>query len=118
MLLRVIHETETGRQVKALYHYRCQICRLLLKGPAGPYAEAVYIRPCEAPHNGPDALDNLLCLCPNHHVLFTLGGIAVADDFALLGQAGCLWVDFRHRISLDHLRYHRTHYWIDPSEEA
>lgn len=118
VLLRIVHETETGRQVKALYHYRCQICRILLKGPAGPYAEAAYIRPRETPHNGPDALDNLLCLCPNHQVLFTLGGVAIADNFTLIGQEGRLWVDFRHRININHLRYHRTHYWVDPSEEA
>jgi putative restriction endonuclease len=117
MLLRIVHETESGRQVKALYHYRCQICRILLKAPAGPYAESAYIRPCEAPHNGPDALDNLLCLCPNHHMLFTLGGMAIADDFTLLGYEGHLWVDFRHRLNLEHLRYHRTHYWVDPSAE-
>jgi putative restriction endonuclease len=118
VLLRAVHETEAGRQVKALYHYRCQMCRTLLKGSAGPYAEAAYIRPREAPHNGPDALDNLLCLCPNHHILLTLGGVAIADDFTLLGQEGCLWVDFRHRINLDHVRYQRRHYWLDPSEEA
>jgi hypothetical protein len=36
--------------------------------------EAAHIRPLGAPHNGPDTLDNTLCLCPNHHVLFDHGG--------------------------------------------
>ena len=27
------------------------------------------------PHNGPDTSDNMLCLCPNHHVLFDHGGV-------------------------------------------
>jgi len=47
-------------------------------------------------------------------VLFTLGGVAIADDFTLLGQDGHLLVDFRHHINKHHLRYHREHYWVDP----
>jgi putative restriction endonuclease len=115
-ILRLVHETEQTRQLKALYHYRCQMCGKRLETPAGPYAEAVYIRPLGVPHNGSDTPDNLLCLCPNHHVLFALGGVAIADDFTLLGQAGRLLVDFRHHINKHHLRYHRAHYWVDPEE--
>lgn len=113
-VLRLVRDTERARQIKALYHYRCQMCRVRLAGPAGPYAEAAHIRPLGAPHHGPDVSDNILCLCPNHHVLFDLGGVAVADDFTLIGQEGRLLVDFRHSINKDHLRYHREHYWIDP----
>ena len=36
--------------------------------------EAAHIRPLGAPHNGPDTLDNTLCLCPNHHVPFDHSG--------------------------------------------
>jgi len=115
-ILRLGCETEQTRQLKALYHYRCQMCGKRLETPAGPYAEAVYIRPLGVPHNGSDTPDNLLCLCPNHHVLFTLGGVAIADDFTLLGQDGHLLVDFRHHINKHHLRYHREHYRVDPEE--
>jgi putative restriction endonuclease len=116
-VLRIVHETEQGRQIKALYHYRCQMCGIRLEGAAGPYAEAAHIRPLSRPHNGPDTLDNLLCLCPNHHVLFNIGGVAIADDFTLLGQEGRLMVDFRHRINKEYLRYHREHYWLDPDAD-
>ncbi|HEV8715717.1 MAG TPA: YDG/SRA domain-containing protein [Candidatus Binatia bacterium] len=114
--LRLVHETEPTRQLKALYHYRCQMCGRRLATPAGPYAEAVYIRPLGVPHNGSDTPDNLLCLCPNHHVLFALGSVAIADDFTLLGQDGRLRVDFRHHLNKKHLRYHREHYWVGPEE--
>jgi putative restriction endonuclease len=108
----MVRDTEGTRQVKALYHYRCQICSIRLDTAAGPYAEATHIRPLEAPHHGPDTPDNILCLCPNHHVLFSHGGIAIADDFTLIGSVGRLRIDFRHRINRAYLRYHREHYGL------
>jgi putative restriction endonuclease len=114
-ILRVVRETEQARFIKALYHFRCQICRTRLESPAGPYAEAAYLRPLAPPHNGPDAAENIVCLCPNHHVRFATGGVAIADDFTLIGEEGRLMVDFRHKISTAHLRYHRVHYFAqDP----
>lgn len=92
--------------------YHCQVCRIRLEGTAGPYAEAAHIRPLGKPHNGSDSLDNLLCLCPNHHVLFDLGGFSIADDLSLLGSEGVLIVIAQHQINLDNLRYHREHYFL------
>jgi putative restriction endonuclease len=81
-----------------------------LDGSAGPYAEGAHIRPLGAPHNGPNSKDNLLCLCPNHHALFDLGGVTVADDLSLNGAPGRLTVHTRHRINAEHLRYHREYH--------
>ena len=100
---RIIRDTAQGREVKALYHYRCQMCGVRLESSAGPYAEAAHIRPLGQPHNGPDTLDNLLCLCPNHHVLFDTGGVGIADDFTLIGIDGQLIVDPCHQINKDFL---------------
>ncbi len=108
---RVVRDTKQGQQIKALYDYCCQVCNTRLEGSAGPYAEAAHIRPLGAPHNGPDVLDNILCLCPNHHVLFDYGGFAIADDFSLLGVEGKLIVKAEHRINLAHIQYHREHYF-------
>jgi putative restriction endonuclease len=116
-ILRPARETEQTRRIKALYHYRCQMCGVRLETPAGPYAEAVHIRPPQAPHNGPSTPDNLLCLCPNHRVLFVLGAVGIDDDFTLLGQDGRLHVDFRHAVDKQHLRYHREHHWVDPDAD-
>ena len=109
--------SSTAQQLKQLYHYRCQICGVRLKGPAGRYAEVVHIRPIEAPHSGPGTPENLLCVCPKCHVLFDISGVAIADDFHLIGRKGQLRVDFRHRIKLDHSAYRRFHYPLDPEEE-
>ena len=107
---RVVQERLHAQELKQLYHYRCQICRVQLRGTAGSYAEAVHIRPLEAPHNGPDTSENMLCLCPNCHILLSIGGVGIADDFTLIGRPGSLYVDFRHRINIEHVRYRRQHY--------
>lgn len=110
-VLRIVRDTQQAKQIKVLYNYHCQVCGIQLQGSAGPYAEAAHIRPLGAPHNGPDMPDNLLCLCPNHHVLFDYGGIAIADDFSLLGAEGRLFVKPEHHINPEHIRYHRTYYY-------
>lgn len=78
--------------------------------PAGPYSEAAHIRPLGAPHNGPDTEDNILCLCPNHHVLFDNGAISIADDLSLTGDdTSKLTVYENHLINHHYLAYHREH---------
>ncbi|MDP6968374.1 MAG: HNH endonuclease [Gammaproteobacteria bacterium] len=60
------------------------------------------------PHNGDDSTNNLLCLCPNHHVLFDKGMFSIADDLTLLGsETGKLTIKPSHNISLICLKYHR-----------
>lgn len=110
-VVRIVRDTAQARAIKVLYDYQCQICGIRLESSAGPYAEAAHIRPLGAPHNGPDTLDNLLCLCPNHHVLFDYGGFAIEDDLSLLGLAGHLTIKDGHSVNLAHIRYHRAHYY-------
>jgi putative restriction endonuclease len=110
-VLRIVRDTRQARQIKELYDYRCQMCGVRIEGLAGPYAEAAHIiRPLGAPHNGPDKPDNILCLCPNHHVLFDHGGITIDEDLSLVGADGRLEVSPQHRIDEKHLRYRREHY--------
>jgi putative restriction endonuclease len=109
-VLRIVRDTKQARRIKELYDYRCQICGIRLEALAGPYAEAAHIRPLGAPHNGPDTLDNTLCLCPNHHVLFDHCGITIDEDLSLVGVEGRLAVHPRHCINDNHLRYRREHY--------
>lgn len=111
-VLRIVRDTEMARAIKRLYGYRCQICSTRLDNPAGPYAEAAHIRPLGRPHNGPDAADNLLCLCPNHHVLFDHGALTIEEDLSLTGAEGYLSVHPQHKISAEHLRYRREHYQV------
>jgi putative restriction endonuclease len=115
--LRIVRDTAVTRRVKALHEHRCQVCGIQLLGAAGPYAEAAHIRPLGAPHHGPDVLENVLCLCPNHHVLFDLGSFGVADSGLLLGLPGSLRQYKKHMVNPVFLAYQRTHFY-EPNSEA
>lgn len=108
---RVIRDTALTRDLKRLYNYTCQVCGIRISTPSGPYAEAAHIRPLGTPHNGPDKVENILCLCPNHHTMFDLGVFAIADDFSLIGLGGMLNVRPDHAIELPHLSYHRHRFY-------
>ena len=104
---RVIRDSKLGRQLKKLYEYKCQVCDLQISTEAGFYAEAAHIKPVGTPHNGPDLIENLLCLCPNHHLMFDKGVFYVSDDMTLGGIKGRLKVHTNHVISQEFLIYHR-----------
>lgn len=75
---RILRDTELARQVKILHGFKCQICGDSILLPDGKsYAEAHHIRPLGSPHEGPDIAENILCLCPNHHVMLDYGAIPI-----------------------------------------
>lgn len=118
---RIVRDTAAVRRVKRLHDFRCQACATRLDTPAGPYAEGAHVRPLGRPHDGPDVLENLLCLCPNCHVRFDAGGLGVWDDGRLLGAPGRLRTAPGHVLDPAHLAYHRTHLfnaWPSGTTEA
>lgn len=110
-VLRLVRDTQISNEVKELYKYQCQVCELAIETKTGFYAEGAHIRPVGRPHNGDDSVSNLLCLCPNHHVMFDKGMFSINDDFSLTGcNSGTLKVKKPHHVSADNLKYHReTH---------
>ncbi|MEV7229682.1 YDG/SRA domain-containing protein [Polymorphospora sp. NPDC051019] len=112
---RLARSTAVANGVKHLHSHRCQVCGLQLQTPAGPYAEAAHIRALGRPHNGPDVASNVLCLCPNHHVLFDTGAIYV-DQTGIVRHAqtdadlGTLRTVAAHRVDWSQLAYHREHH--------
>ena len=107
---RLVRNSALARKIKCHYQYKCQVCDISLETLAGPYAEAAHIRPIGRPHNGPDIESNLICLCPNHHVLFDNGGFTINDDFSLNKIKGKLTTIAKHTIGLKFIQYHRAHY--------
>lgn len=109
---RLVRNTSLSARVKALYAHTCQICGERIDTAAGPYAEGAHIRPLGRPHDGPDALSNLLCLCPNDHVRFEHGALFISDEFKVIDASGAVQTDLAvvndHDISLAHVRYHRS----------
>ena len=68
--------------VKATYENTCQICDSTIEVPKGYYSEAAHIK--AKSDGGSDDKDNILCLCPNCHSKFDLGGFYIrkeADSF-------------------------------------
>ncbi|MCG6211347.1 HNH endonuclease [Vibrio furnissii] len=108
---RLVRDTNIAQKVKALYDYRCQVCGLTIETGVGRYAEAAHIKPLGQPHCGPDVEENILCLCPNHHVMFDHGAFSVADDLSLIGIDGQLTTNKTHKIGIAFITYHREHYF-------
>ncbi len=106
---RIVRDTKIAKRVKELHNYECQVCGTTIETSAGRYAEAAHIKPLGKPHNGPDVESNILCLCPNHHVMFDNGGFTIADDLTLIGIPGKLRVVKKHKIALSVIQYHRMH---------
>jgi putative restriction endonuclease len=111
---RVVRNTRVSQWVKELYDYTCQICGIRLEVDGVGYAEGAHIRALGTPHNGPDRAENILCLCPNDHVLFDRGALYVLDGYVY---------DARTRLQLkplgnraphlpkpEHLAYHRQRF--------
>lgn len=94
--------------VKRLYNDTCQVCGTRLVNAAGAYSEGAHIRPLGVPHNGPDTLDNILCLCPNCHALFDGHALTVQPDGTVLqlGESiGKLTVIPEHGLDFKQLAY-------------
>ncbi|WP_439811684.1 HNH endonuclease [Streptomyces sp. P9-2] len=109
----IVRDEALARKVKELEDNRCQICDTTLRYLNRPYSEAAHIRGLGNPHYGPDELQNLLCLCPNCHVLFDGLEIYVDFDGMVRGTRGGrdsrpLRRDPRHPMDEEHIAYHRT----------
>ena len=62
---------ENTKKIKMMYDYKCQVCETKLDVPSGdPISIGAHIKGVGRPSNGPDVVENMLCLCPNHHAQF------------------------------------------------
>ncbi|UXM92859.1 YDG/SRA domain-containing protein [Paenarthrobacter sp. JL.01a] len=105
---QIIRDYGVAESVKRLYDNTCQICRTRLVTAAGPYSQGAHIRPLGIPHNGPDTLENILCLCPNCHALFDGHALTVRPDGTVMNlgsAAGKLEVAESHGLNFEHLAY-------------
>jgi predicted restriction endonuclease len=112
---RLVRDSAIAREVKNLYDCQCQVCGLAIETLAGPYAEGAHIRPLGSPHSGPDNRANILCLCPNHHVMLDVGCLTINDDLSLEGVEGKLRVLPKHGLDTAYLAYHRQ-FWRAKAE--
>ncbi|MHB8717358.1 MAG: YDG/SRA domain-containing protein [Candidatus Dormibacteria bacterium] len=114
---RIVRDTRVTRRIKEIYSFTCQVCDLCLPTPVAPYAEAAHIRPLGQPHHGKDVLANVLCLCPNDHVLFDFGAITISPETLVITgdrtvEGRLLAVDRHHEIDAANLDYHREAIYV------
>ncbi|WP_314326118.1 YDG/SRA domain-containing protein [Paenarthrobacter ilicis] len=105
---RIVRNYEVTTSVKRLYDHKCQICGTRLVTSAGPYSEGAHVRPLGIPHNGPDTLDNILCLCPNCHKLLDGHALTIRPDGTVLNlgePVGQLTISAAHGLNFEHIAY-------------
>jgi len=110
---RLVRNTLISNSVKKMYDYKCQICNTQIKTPAGFYSEGAHVRPLGANHNGDDNESNILCLCPNHHVMLDYGTIYIDESFFVYNRynsekIGELKVNSRHPINVKNFLYQKN----------
>ena len=110
-VLRIVRDTAIAQNIKKTYNFECQVCGLAIKTKSGLYAEGAHIKPLGKPHDGDDNSGNIICLCPNHHVMFDKGAFSILDSFELVGkESGKITINKSHIIDTENLKYHRkTH---------
>lgn len=111
---RIVRNSAVTQWVKEVHGGACQVCGIALATAAGTYSEGAHIRALGAAHNGPDTADNVLCLCPNDHVLFDKGALYLENGnvFRTKGRVlvGPLRTHRRHAIDWAHATYHRENF--------
>ncbi|WP_327337038.1 HNH endonuclease [Streptomyces sp. NBC_01324] len=119
---RRVRNTAEARAIKSLYGNTCQMCRIpvVVDAHGARYSEGAHIHALGRPHGGRDVRSNILCLCPNCHVLFDSGARLITDDFKVVDALtreilGDLYVEPVHQIDPACVHQHRTR-WADRSQ--
>ena len=111
-ICRILRDTRLARDLKKLHGDRCQVCEVRIPIGGVWYSEAHHLHPLGL--EGPDAAANMIVLCPNHHVSFDFGSIAIDPaTFQLISIAGHdpndgerIRIHPSHAIGPHYLHYH------------
>lgn len=107
--IRVIREIEIilrkrnlVEKIKKLYNNTCQLCETqVIIGENKYYSEVHHIIPLGNPHNGIDAIENMICVCPNCHIELDFKAIPLNENMLKLTH---------HKISSKDIEYHNSLY--------
>ena len=96
---RILRDTALARKIKLIHGDQCQLCgETIVLSDGSTYSEAHHIKPLGGPHHGPDVPENIIVLCPNHHVMFDYGAITVGRSQI----KSCI----NHHVGQKYLDYH------------
>lgn len=114
---RLIRNTRNPETIKEIYRYKCQICNIFLKQPSESRGIAVgaHIKGLGNPHDGPDTLSNMLCLCPNHHAQFDKFSFYIEpSSLKVIGLDGYENIQIKisrdHKLNIKFLEYHKNEF--------
>jgi hypothetical protein len=101
---RILRDTELIRRLKFQNQFSCQICGTSISlNNDTKYVEGHHIKPLSQPHNGPDIPQNIICVCPNHHVQLDYGAIPL--------DKSNLRTNVNHEIGTEYIQYHNNNIW-------
>jgi 5-methylcytosine-specific restriction enzyme A len=103
-IYRILRNTKVARWVKFVHEYRCQICDTTIQLPDRLYAEAHHVKPLGAGHKGLDVIENVMCLCPNHHAELGYGAIHL-DESKIHKVRG-------HYVSAEFIEFHNQFIYL------
>lgn len=104
-------------ELKRLHDNKCQICGQKLNLGDRFYSEVHHIHPLHL--KGPDITENMIVLCPNHHILFDKGAISL--ELNMLNKANIkyidgieeeIWLSEDHRISQEYIDFHNKNIFM------
>lgn len=96
---QLIRDANLVKKLKSINKNRCQICNeSIVLRDGNLYSEAHHLKPLGQPHNGPDVLQNMLCLCPNCHIKLDYGAVLLDITELSIFPA--------HVIDIEFINYH------------
>lgn len=96
-------------KLKQLYSNSCQMCGAVIRlNGNSDYSEGAHVIPLSK--GGQDVKENVLILCPNHHVLLDHGNVNFTEEggWHSINQSGDLRFKGGHSISKSSLEFHGT----------
>ena len=112
---RIRRNPKIGEKIKELYGNKCQVCNVFLETPTGSISIGAHIRGLGKPHNGPDIIENMLCLCPNHHDQFDSYSFYIdSSSYKVFGidnyNGKTITFSKKHYIGKEFLDYHHNEF--------
>lgn len=121
--LQQIRDKSLARNIKEEYKHRCLFCEkslIVAIGPEMNYSEAAHVK--SLGNSGPDSKDNLIVLCPEHHIQFDRGLLAMILEKGQLklmsklkdGLNGkVLKLKKGHELNVRYIDWHRSNIYLN-----
>ncbi len=110
VVTRFIRDTKKVKELKKLYNDKCQICGYTINPSKNTrYSEVHHLHPLK--DGGDDDFDNMMVLCPTHHVEFDYKIIGIHNDGKTIidrikNPIGCIHMKKGHILNAKNIQYH------------